>query len=185
VESRLLGTVEVVVDGTAVQLGGNRRVRAVLAALLLHANRTVTVDRMSRGVWREPPPSAEANLRTYVAGLRSAILAAGEPEPRVMTDAGGYRIVVQPGELDLARFDQLVADADKAAGHDPDGVESLLRQAIELWRGDALAGLQVGPQLDAEVARLEVVPLAAGRAPRRQQSLLLAVAQRPLTYAQG
>jgi DNA-binding SARP family transcriptional activator len=154
VEFRVLGPLEVLRDGRPVALGGVRP-RAILAGLLLRANVTVAVDELARGVWEELPRAAGSNVRSYVAQLRAAFATAGEPANRLVTGPAGYRLVVAPGELDLAEFEALVQDADAVAGTEPVAAAERLRAALRLWHGDALAGLPVGPLLDAEASRLD------------------------------
>ena len=130
-------------DGKAVALGG-KRPRAVLAMLLLRPNETVSTDRLIDAVWGEAAPAkAQAALQVHVHALRKA-LGAG----RIVTRAPGYLIRVEPGELDVQRFEELVA-----AG--------TFRQAEALWRGPALADLAYEPFAQTEAARLEERRLAA------------------------
>jgi DNA-binding SARP family transcriptional activator len=154
VEFRVLGPLAVARDGQQVAIGGVRP-RAILAGLLLRANLPVAVDELARGVWDELPRAAGSNVRSYVAQLRTAFATAGEPVTRLVTDAAGYRLIVRPGELDLAEFDALVEDADQVAGVDPAGAAERLRKALRLWHGDVLAGLVPGPLLAAEASRLD------------------------------
>lgn len=86
IDIRLLGTVELRVDGQLVTMGAAKR-RAVLAGLALEANRPVSLDRLSQMVWAGPTPaSAVANLRSHVAGLRRAV---GD---RIVAHPGGYEL---------------------------------------------------------------------------------------------
>ena len=140
-EFRLLGPLEVESDGAVLPVGGPRQ-RALLALLLLHANEVVKRERLIDGLWgEEPPPRAHNALQVAVHGLRRVL----GPE-RVETVADGYRLRVQPGELDLARFQELLRQSPAAA--------------LELWRGPALAGVEA-PFAAAEASRLEQLRLAA------------------------
>ncbi len=143
-EFRLLGPLEVAGDdGAEVALGGPRP-RAVLALLLLSANEAVSVDRLIDGVWGESPPASAAGaLQVHVHSLRKTL-----GTDRIVTRAPGYLVRVEPGELDVQRFEQLLADGD------PHG-------ALELWRGEALADVAFEPFAQAEAARLEEMRLAA------------------------
>lgn len=125
----LLGGLNVRRDGAAVDLGG-RKQRAVLAVLALHADAPVPADRIIDHVWGDDAPArADASLQAYVSKLRRLLeparpAAAG---PAVLvTEPGGYRLVVQRAEVDLSRFDDLrdaataaqaVGDLDTAAQH--------------------------------------------------------------------
>ncbi|CRK61962.1 transcriptional regulator, SARP family [Alloactinosynnema sp. L-07] len=152
VEFRVLGPVEMRVADKPVPLGGPRQ-RAVLGALLLHANAAVGVRTLLRLVWTETPSSASSNLRTYLARLRRALHLPGEPESRLRTGADGYALTVRPGELDLADFTAHAAAGERADDAEVAGTH--LARALAVWRGPALADVAIGPLLDAEVTRLE------------------------------
>jgi predicted ATPase/DNA-binding SARP family transcriptional activator len=140
-EFRLLGPLEVVSDGAVLPVGGPRQ-RALLAFLLLHANEAVKRESLIDGVWGEEPPArAENALQVAIHGLRKLL----GPE-RIETVGDGYRLQVEPRELDLDRFQELL-ERDPAA-------------ALELWRGPALTDVEA-PFATAEAARLEELRLAA------------------------
>jgi DNA-binding SARP family transcriptional activator/tetratricopeptide (TPR) repeat protein len=113
--------------------------RAVLAALLLDANRLVSVDRLSATLWgSQQPPSAPATVRNLVRRLRDALGDAGRE--RIGTRPGGYLITVEDGELDVSRFGVLLDAAHGAAGNaEWDRARSLAGEALALWRGEPLA----------------------------------------------
>jgi predicted ATPase/DNA-binding SARP family transcriptional activator len=144
VEFRVLGPLEVVGDdGAAVPLGGPRP-RAVLAALLVEVNRTVSVDRLIDAVWgASPPASAQNALQVHVHALRGVLGA-----DRIATRPPGYVLRVGDDELDAVRFDRLVAEGRPA-------------EALALWRGAALADVAHEPFAQVEAARLEERRLAA------------------------
>src|SRR4051812_36488337 len=126
-EFRLLGPLEVVKHDRVVMLGGGRQ-RALFAALLLHANGVVSADRLIDGLWGQTPPATAGKIvQVYVSRLRKE-LGAG----RLVTRSPGYMLRVDHSELDLARFEQLVAEARRA---DPSNAALKLRQALALWRG--------------------------------------------------
>ena len=103
-EFRLPGAVQATVDGQVVELGGWQR-RALLAILLLHANRTVPADRLIAMLWPAGPPrSAARNLQVRVSQVRR-LLTDGR---RLAFREPGYRLKVLDGELDLHRFERLV-----------------------------------------------------------------------------
>jgi DNA-binding SARP family transcriptional activator len=145
----LLGPLEVRgEDGTAVALGG-RQPRLVLAALLLGEGRVVGVDVLLRAVWGEElPDTAAATLQTYVSRLRRALGPAGHELLR--REVAGYRLVLQPGALDATRFRELAAQGSAAlhAG-EPARAVTLLRSALDLWRGEVLEDL--GPDAGGAV----------------------------------
>jgi DNA-binding SARP family transcriptional activator len=154
VEFRILGPLEVLQSGRAIRLGGARQ-RTLLALLLTRANEVVSVDRLIDGLWGADPPRAAANaLQYHVSQLRKSL---GDGET-ITTREPGYLIQVAPDELDLFRFERLVAEAEQAP---PDRAARLLRDALELWRGPPLADLAHEEFVGAEIRRLEELRLAA------------------------
>jgi DNA-binding SARP family transcriptional activator len=135
---RLLGTVDVRLAGVAVPVTRPRK-RAVLAYLLLQANRYVTADALIEAVWGGAVPStARAQIQADVCGIRRSLRAAGAP-PNISTWHQGYRLDLEPGQLDLDEFTDLVTAARAAAGvgHLALAAQTLQR-AIGVWRGPAL-----------------------------------------------
>ena len=158
-EIRLLGPLEVRIDGREVTLGGPK-VRALLAVLLLNANRTVAVETLIDALWGdEPPGSARQTVHYFVHRLRRALGAAGD---RLATSPSGYELHVAPGELDVDTFERLTAQARTAAADgDLDAAAATLDQAVALWRGRPLADLTSAPFAEAEAARLEALHATA------------------------
>jgi predicted ATPase/DNA-binding SARP family transcriptional activator len=151
VEFRILGPVEARADGGPVGLGRPKQ-RALLAALLLRAGAAIPRDALVDALWGEAPPaSAVQSLQVYVHGLRKALGA-----ERIETRGTSYRVVLEPGELDLERFEALVSragrDLDAAR---PDSAGGWLREALALWHGPALADLADEPLVRAGRERLE------------------------------
>src|SRR5690348_7663840 len=102
----ILGPVEVLIDGRPVPLGG-RKQRGLLALLLVRANEVVSRDALIDGLWGDdPPPTARRSLESYVSRLRSVLGA-----ERLERLEPGYRVRVDPGELDVDRFEKLLAGA--------------------------------------------------------------------------
>jgi DNA-binding SARP family transcriptional activator len=152
-EFRILGPLEVVEDGRAVPLD-RRRLRALLAFLLLHANELVSSDRLIDEVWGpEPPKTAGASLQNYVSRLRKAI-----GTEAIVSQPPGYVLRIDPERFDLARFERLTAEA---RGAEPRERAEKLRAALALWRGPALDDLAFEPFARDEVGRLEEARLAA------------------------
>ena len=150
---RILGPVEVVENGKPLPLGGPRQ-RALLALLLLHANDAVSTDRLIDELWgAEAPASGPTALQNQIARLRKVLGA-----DRVHTRQTGYAIRVEPDELDLHRYRQLVDSAETA---EPAQRSALLAQAVALWHGTALSSLPDAPFVVAESTRLEGLRLAA------------------------
>ena len=140
-------------DGEPLPLGGPRQ-RALLALLLLRANRVVSSDTLLDELWPgEPPLAGRAALRVRVSQLRKAL--GGDV---VLTQPPGYLLAAAPERIDLHRFEQLVAEARAAP---PARAAELLRAALALWRGDPLAELAYESFVQPELARLEELRLAA------------------------
>ena len=160
-EFRVLGPVEVIHGGQACPVGG-ARTRAVLAMLLLSANRVVAADRLAGELWPDlGPERAAANLQVRLTELRRALRSAGAAD-RLVTRPPGYVLLVAAGELDVLRFEQLAAAGRSAlAGGDAAGAARLLDDALALWRGMALADLGDPLLAGTERARLEDARLDA------------------------
>lgn len=183
-EFRILGPLEVVDAGRPVPLGGSKQ-RTLLALLLLTPNRPVSVDRLADVLWSGDPPAGASNaLQYHVSQLRKAL---GDEAP-IVTREPGYLIRLEPEQLDLLRFEQLVAEAE---GADPGHASRLLGEALRLWRGEALAELGDDLLSRAEVQRIEAARLAAlerridadlslGRAPQLVPELEALVRTHPL-----
>jgi len=151
VEFLVLGPVEARLDGRVLQLGGPKQ-RVLLALLLLNANEVVSRDRLVDSLWGErAPDSAQRSLDTYVSRLRTLLGA-----HRIERRSPGYVLRVQPGELDVERFEALLerGRAAAAAG-DPETADGRLREALGLWRGPALSDLASEAALGLEAERLE------------------------------
>src|ERR1700678_1414037 len=143
----LLGPLVVHGEGTVTTVSRGKE-RALLTALLLHANEVVLVDDLAEALWgASPPPSAEMTVRNYVKRLRRVL--GGTGGSRIVTMPGGYSIRGEPGELDIARFEDLASAvrASTQAG-DWDQVSEQARTALALWRGNPLA--DAGSQVLAE-----------------------------------
>ncbi|MEU4438916.1 AfsR/SARP family transcriptional regulator [Micromonospora chalcea] len=153
---RLLGPVEVCLDDRTVRVGGPRS-QAMLAALLLEANRIVPVSRLMDAAWGgHPPASADVQVRNRVAAARRALRAAGLPGDVIGTHGSGYLLTVAEGQLDLDVFEERVRRAEGLLdrGGAPEEAVSGLREALAMWRGPALDGLRT-PALTAAAQRLD------------------------------
>ena len=160
-EFRILGPLEVDDRGRRLPLRGPRQ-RVLLASLLLRAGEIVPEDRLLDEVWRgEPPPSGGAALRVRISQLRKALAAAGSP-PTLTTRSPGYVLEVDAGQVDALRFERLLEEGRRSlAAGDPAAAAARLREALELWRGPALAEFADEPFAAAEIARLEGLRLEA------------------------
>jgi len=155
-EFRILGPLEVSAGDGALKVGGPKQ-RAVLAHLILRANRPVSVDLLIDGLWgEEPPETAKNTLQTYVYRLRRVL-----GEDRIRSDAGGYVLHADAAEIDAARFEQLIRRAKAELSTDPAKAAAALADALTLWRGSPLADLSEEPSLRGEIARLEELHLSA------------------------
>ena len=159
-EFRILGPLEVRLNGAPVRVGGPKQ-RALLAVLLCNANRVVSRDQLIDELLSDQPTgSAEHVLHVQVSRLRKA-LADGDPQSRLLARPPGYLLRVEDGELDLHTFEQRVADGRHALEHgDPGRAAVLLSEAESLWRGRPLADLEFEPFARFEVQRLEACRLA-------------------------
>jgi DNA-binding SARP family transcriptional activator len=168
-EFRILGPVEVWDGAQRLALGGSKP-RALLAVLLVHANQVVSTERLIDQLWGEAPPSTARNLvQVYVSRLRQAL----HRRPRqvaqgsmLVTRPSGYLLRVEPGELDLHCFEDLTAEARRAAADgDLERAAERWCAALALWRGPALAG-----------AASEVLQRTA--APRLEEARMVALEER-------
>jgi DNA-binding SARP family transcriptional activator len=156
-EFRILGPLEAWDQDGEVSLGGPKP-RALLALLLLHPNEVVPADRLIDELWgKDSPEDAAAALRVNVSRLRKAL-----PQDVLTTRSPGYLVRVEPDELDLHRFEQLVDEGRSllARGLAADASERL-GDALSLWRGPALADFAYESFARAAIARLDEIRLAA------------------------
>ncbi len=146
-EFRVLGPLEVLdAGGQALALGGQKQ-RAVLAVLLLEAGRVVPTEVIVDRLWgEEPPPTAITSLQNTISRLRKLL-----GQERLLTKPPGYAISMEPEELDLARFERLVAEAHELK---PEPKAALLREALALWRGPPLADFTYDSFAQNEIGRL-------------------------------
>jgi DNA-binding SARP family transcriptional activator len=156
-EFRILGPLEVVDGGQALPLRGTKQT-ALLALLLVHANEVVAEERLLEELWREQrPQSGSSAIRVRVSSLRKAL-----PGVTITTKAHGYVLEVEPDALDAASFERLLARGSAALGAgEPEEAASMLRAALGLWRGPALADFLYESWPQAEIARLEELRVRA------------------------
>jgi transcriptional activator len=133
--------------------------------LLLHANETLSTDRLIEELWGEHPPATAAKtVQVHVSRLRKALAArAGSgSEDVVVTREHGYELALDPERLDAHRFERLVGRGrtDLAAGH-PQRAASALEEALLLWRGRPLDDLAYEPFAQREIARLDDLQVGA------------------------
>jgi len=154
----VLGPLSASLDGVEIGLGG-RRQRAVVAVLLIARGQQVGTERLLDALWEgEPPPSGAASLQSYVSHLRRALepdRPARTPSRVLVSGPAGYAMPVGEDDVDAWRFERLVDRA--AAAADPVTRLRLLRDALALWRGPALAEYAGQEWADSEARRLEEV----------------------------
>jgi predicted ATPase/DNA-binding SARP family transcriptional activator len=161
-EFRILGPLEALVEGRDVALAGSKR-RALLALLLVHANETISIERLIDELWGESPPATAARtVQAHVSRLRKALGVGNDTDGVIVTRERGYELTLDPERLDALRFERLVAEgrSELAAG-DPNRAAAAFEAALALWRGAPLAGLANEPFVQREAARLEDLRLAA------------------------
>lgn len=160
-EFHMLGPMEIRSGGQPVAVSGTRQ-RIVLATLLLDAGRVIPTERLITAVWDDDPPlTARTQIQISISKLRAVLAAIGFSDA-IVTHESGYLIRVPPDAVDVTRFQRLAAAGrDAARRRDTAAAITTLREALALWRGDALAGLRsrllesVALRLDEE--RLAVV----------------------------
>ena len=165
----LLGPLALLEDGedgagvADVDLGPPKQ-RAVLAVLLLHRGRVVSVDRIAEALWGEDlPPNPAASLHGYVSKLRRVVREAvtgPEGASAIRRHTHGYVLDLPPGRVDLVEFHDLARDARRAlAAEDWAAVLETAERALRLWRGDLLEDFA-----DEDWVQVEVPPLDELRA---------------------
>jgi DNA-binding SARP family transcriptional activator len=134
---------------------GSPQQRAVLAMLLLARGRQVSLDGLIDGLWEgDMPRSAVGTVRTYVSRLRRRV-------DSIESVGDGYVLRLGPAVLDLDEFEQRLSEARAARDrHDAARGARLLRDALGLWRGAALAGIP-GPYAGSRRVPLTELYLAA------------------------
>ena len=156
----LLGELEVESDGRLIQIPG-RRLRSLLAYLLVNRNQAIPRDRLIDAVWgRRAARGASHALDELVSRLRHTLGAEGAS--RLETTASGYRLRVAPRELDVDRFERLFAAGQRAlAEGEVETAKERLGSALDEWQGEALGDLMYEPSFVEEAARLEELRLDA------------------------
>lgn len=153
-EFRILGPVEFWNHGVRVRPNGARQ-RILLGTLLLDANRLVSIERISYALWEDDPPkTARQQVRNGIYVLRRTLARVGAPPDTIQGWPGGYSARIDHEELDVHRFrERCHAGARLAESGALHKAAAVLREALALWRGPALAGV------DSPVARAAAVGL--------------------------
>jgi ABC-type transport system substrate-binding protein/DNA-binding SARP family transcriptional activator len=144
-EFLILGPVEVSNGAGVLRLGGPKQ-RALLADLVLNAGTIVSTARLIEDLWgNDPPPTAGHTVEAYISRIRR-VLQDGSARQVLLTKPPGYLLDVGRDRVDAFRFEELVEKATAAAGRGDDGMAAaVLRDALGLWRGDALADVSEAP----------------------------------------
>ncbi len=144
VDFRILGPLEVLVDGVPVSMPGGKP-RAVLAVLLINRNRVVPSTAIAEAAWDgDPPPTFTAILQVYISTLRRSLRALGiDTAAVVATQAPGYRLLIADECVDHGRFTRAVATGhEMLRAHRYPQASQALGAALAEWTGDALADLR-------------------------------------------
>ena len=164
IEFRILGHLEALDEGRVVTPRGTKQ-RSLLALLLLHANETLSTDRLIDELWGEHPPTTAAKtLQVHISHLRKTL--AGETGNGsgdiIVTRDHGYELRLDPEHLDSHQFELLVAEgrSELAQGR-PERAVRALERAFSLWGGPPLADVAYEPFAQREVARLADLRTAA------------------------
>jgi DNA-binding SARP family transcriptional activator/DNA-binding beta-propeller fold protein YncE len=158
VEFRILGPLEVLENGRAIALGRLKE-RIVLAVLLLHANEFVSRERLIDELWgSSPPPTARKAVNVYISKLRRTLTRDGY-DP-IATAEGGYGLAVDHDQLDAERMRSVIGQArGLMADGETDTAAQRLHEALALWRGPTLAGIQLESFGRDEIAQLDELRL--------------------------
>ena len=159
----VLGPLVVKARGDRIEVPGAKE-RTLLAHLLAYAGRMVPVGDLAESLWGERPPRSPTKaLQNHVLRLRNALEPDRGDGPRLLvTDGGGYRLAVDPVQLDAERFARLVTVGRQALARErPEAAVSALEEALVLWRGPAYASFEETPFGRAEGRRLEELRLSA------------------------
>jgi DNA-binding SARP family transcriptional activator/tetratricopeptide (TPR) repeat protein len=144
-EVKLLGPFGVLADGKPLDVSAGRS-SALLAVLAMSAGRVVSIERLADMVWGEDlPANARRSVQTYVTRLRSVLGASA-----ISTSGAGYVLNIDRDDVDALRF---LWRLDHAGG-DPSTERQKLADALSLWRGDPLEGVQSAWLADYERPRL-------------------------------
>ncbi|ASO19678.1 DNA-binding SARP family transcriptional activator [Actinoalloteichus hoggarensis] len=153
-----LGPLEVLVDDQDLTPTAPKT-RQVLALLVSRHNTLVHTSELVDELWGErPPSSALATLQTYIYKLRKLLFAALADETQVSlrTRYFGYVITTPVESVDQYRFERLSREGRSALDvGEAEVAAERLRDALALWRGPALGGIDVGTLLSAHLTRLE------------------------------
>ena len=155
-EFQVFGPMRIRADGRATTVRG-RLQRVLLGVLLCRAGAMVPTDVLAEAMWGERDSArAASNLYIHVHRLRRLL-----PDPeRLVSEPGGYRLAVGPGELDVDHFETLLDEGTALRPRAPERAAEVLRRALDLWGGPPFEGVDAAPLAD-RTHRLEERRLVA------------------------
>ena len=158
----ILGSLEVVDEGRMVTVSGSKQ-QALLALLLLHANETLSSDRLIEELWgQRPPATAAKTLQVHVSRLRKALANGNGTSADLVTRDHGYQLRLDRERLDAHRFERLIVEGRaELAARRPERAAATLERALSLWRGPVLGDLAYEPFAEREAARLGELRIGA------------------------
>jgi DNA-binding SARP family transcriptional activator len=158
---RMLGHMRVTVDGRPVRLPASQR--AIVAMLALQPNRPISADRLIDGLWGDDAPvSATKTLQSHVSLLRRQLGSIGEPDSSpITTEPNGYSLRIDALAIDTQRFENGLDRGRQMSGTEPLAARDVLRDALAMWQGPALADFTYEPFAEPEIRRLEELRLQA------------------------
>lgn len=163
VDFSVLGPLRVEGPEGAIEIRGAKE-RLLLARLIAAHGRMVPTGDLIDTLWGDDPPaSAGKSLQTFVLRLRNALEPDRQGSPKVLlTEGPGYRLAVDPGQVDAERFTRLTRIGERAlADARPEQAVATVSEALSLWRGPAYAGFEDVPTVSAEGRTLEELRLSA------------------------
>jgi DNA-binding SARP family transcriptional activator len=187
VEVRLLGPLELLVDGAPEVVSG-AKLRAVVAALALAGGRIVSVDELLEVVWGEDLPATARNTLQYHVSVLRKTLGRRGADDALTTRSPGYALQAR---TDVDRFTSALAEGGRArAAGAVEAAAAALADALNAWRGRALVDLRDLPFADARAVALEEqrlvcleawvdAELACGRADALVPQLQAAITENP------
>jgi len=149
-EVLVLGPLEIRRDGEPLRIGKGKQ-RLLVADLAVHVGEVVSVDRLMDDIWGEhPPQSARHGVEVYVAQAKTKL-----GKEAILRREPGYVLDLDPERIDAVRFARRAAEGRALLSSDPENAGAVLRDALALWRGAALAEFVYEPFAQTEIARLE------------------------------
>ena len=151
---RILGPLEVIENGEPLDLGTFKQ-RSLLALLLINANRVVSTDRILEELWGDEAAGKQNALWVHVSRLRSVLEPARSDSHEgtvLVTRDHGYSLLVDSERVDAAQFEARVAKGRASLKAEPETAGTLLREALDQWRGSALEDFTYEEFAQTEIA---------------------------------